>query len=160
MVNQPDTTILSNKEGIDSSHLVNMPTYSPRNGVTTGVGNKGGKVYIKLIDENHPEGYTQTKVIAEEVYNSEDNGDIVIVGYANPLRTLAIEAFHASLRYIEKEIMPNNKVGGEVLYQHLWENIDPEWQRETIQRLGHLINDELDRNPDIPEYITKKLSNQ
>ena len=131
-----------------------MPTYSPRNGVTTGVGNKNGKVYIKMVDENHPDGYTETKVMAEEVYNSED-GDIVIVGYANPLRTLAVEAYHASLRYIEKEIMPYNKVGG-----HLWENIDPEWERETIQRLGRLIMDELDRNPDIPEYITKKLSNQ
>ena len=153
MVNQPDTTILSNKEGIDSSHLVNMPTYSPRNGVTTGVGNKGGKVYIKLIDESHPEGYTQTKVIPEEVYNSEDNGDIVIVGYANPLRTLAREAFHASLRYIEKELMPHNKVNPAIL----WENIvDPEWHRETIQRLGHLIKDELACNPDIRESIKKK----
>ena len=131
-----------------------MPTYSPRKGVTTGVGHKNGKVYIKMVDENHPDGYTETKVMAEEGYKSED-GDIVIVGYANPLRTLAVEAYHASLRYIEKEIMPYNKVGG-----HLWENIDPEWERETIQRLGRLIMDELDRNPDIPEYITKKLSNQ
>lgn len=153
-MNQPDTTILSDKEGISSSHLVNMPTYSPSNGVTTGVGTHNGKVYIKMIDENHPEGYTETKLLAEEVYNSED-GDIVIVGYANQLRNLAIEAFHASLRYIEKEILPDDKAGG-----HIWGNIDPEWERETIQRLGHLINDELDRNPNIPEHITKKLSDQ
>ena len=152
MVNQPDTTILSSKEGIDSSHLVNMPTYSPRNGVTTGVGQKNGKVYIKMVDENHPEGYTETKVMAEEVYNSED-GDVVIVGYVNQLRNLAIEAFYASLRYIEKEILPDNKPGG-----HIWGNIDPEWERETIQRLINLINDELDRNPDIPEYMTRKLT--
>lgn len=151
MTHQPDTTILSDKEGISSSHLVNMPTYSPRNGVTTGTGNRGGKVYIKMIDENHPEGYTETKLLAEEVYNSED-GDIVIVGYANQLRSLAIEAFHASLRYIEKEILPDDKAGGRI-----WGNIDPEWERETIQRLANLINDELDRNPDVPEYVAQKL---
>jgi len=154
MTHQPDTTILTDKEGISSSHLINMPTYSPRHGVTTGVGTHVGKVYIKMIDENHPEGYTETKLLAEEVYNSED-GDIVIVGYANQLRNLAIEAFHASLRYIEKEILPDNCPGG-----HIWGNIDPEWERETIQRLGHLIKDELDRNPDIPEHIIKKLSDQ
>ena len=44
-----------------------MPTYSPRKGVTTGVGHKNGKVYIKMVDENHPDGYTETKVMAEEV---------------------------------------------------------------------------------------------
>ena len=131
-----------------------MPSYSPRNGVTTGVGTHNGKVYIKMIDESHPEGYTETKVMAEEVYNSED-GDVIIVGYVNQLRNLAIEAFHASLRYIEKEILPDNKPGG-----HIWGNIDPEWERETIQRLGHLIKDEVDRNPDIPEYMRRKLTNQ
>ena len=150
MVNQPDTTILSDKEGISSSHLVNMPTYSPRNGVTTGTGNRGGKVYIKVIDENHPEGYTETKLLAEEVYNSED-GDIVIVGYANQLRNLATEAFKASLRYIENELLPDTP------HETLWHNVDPEWERETISRLAHLIHDEIDRNPDVPEYVAQKL---
>ena len=67
--------------------------------------------------------------------------DLIIVGYANPLRNLATEAFKASLRYIENESAPDTP------HETLWGNIDPEWERETIQRLAHLINDELDRNP-------------
>jgi hypothetical protein len=157
MTHQPDTTILSEKKGISSSQLTNMPMYSKVHGVTTGRGNISGKVYLKIVDEGHPEGYSETKVIAEEVYNSED-GDLIIVGYANPLRTLATEAFRASLRYIEDELLPNDDP--HVTTETLWGNIDPEWERETIQRLGHLIKDELDRNPSIPEYITHKLSKQ
>ena len=155
MTHQPDTTILSEKKGISSSQLTNMPMYSKVHGVTTGRGNISGKVYLKIVDEGHPEGYSETKVIAEEVYNSED-GDLIIVGYANPLRALAMEAFHASLKYIEKELLPDTP------HETMWGNmdIDPEWERETIQRLGHLIKDELDRNPSIPEYITHKLSKQ
>lgn len=155
MTHQPDTTILSEKKGISSSQLTNMPMYSKVHGVTTGRGNISGKVYIKLVDEGNPEGYSETKVIAEEVYNSED-GDLIIVGYANPLRALATEAFHASLKYIEKELLPDTP------HETMWGNmdIDPEWERETIQRLAYLIKDELDRNPSIPEYITHKLSKQ
>lgn len=152
MHNQPDTTILSEKHGISSSQLTNMPHYSKVNGVTTGRGNISGKVYIKVIDESDPEGYSEHKLLAEEVYNSED-GDLIIVGYANPLRTLATEACKASLRYIENELLPDTP------HETLWGNIDPEWQRETIRRLAHLIHDELDRNPSIPPAITAKLSN-
>ena len=150
--NQPDITILSERQGISSSQLTNMPMYSKVNGVTTGRGNISGKVYIKVIDECDHKSHYMKKVIAEEVYNSED-GDLIIVGYANPLKTLATEAFKASLRYIENELLPDTP------HETAWSNIDPEWERETIQRLGSLIKDELDMNPNIPHAITAKLSN-
>lgn len=159
-VNQPDTVILSDKKGIESSKLVAMPTYSPSNGVTTGVAGHNGKVYIKMVDESHPDGYTEHKVVAEEVYNSED-GDLVIVGYANPLRSLAYDALYAAYRYIETNLSP--RPGGEPFcdkYGTFWSKIDPEWERDTIQRLGHLIKDELEMNEEIPQEIKEKYLNE
>ena len=141
--------ILSNKQGISSSEVTNMPMYSKSGSVTTGKGNISGKAYIKLIDEHGPsgEGREETKVLLEEVHNDED-GDIVFVGYVGYNRNLAIEALAAAYKYIDKNLMPEG--------QSISRNLSGEWERETIRRFMTLIQEEVETNNKIPRYIREK----